>query len=77
MSRKIASRKIWLLSVLCLTMLPAFASHLLSAEKKPINYKLVPNLQEMTDHSPAPQFTLPTLEGGKVASTSFAESFLC
>ena len=76
MSRKIASRKIWLLSVLCLTMLPAFASHLLSAEKKPINYKLVPNLQEMTDHSPAPQFTLPTLEGGKVALNEFRGKLL-
>lgn len=75
MSCKIEGPKIWLLSVLCLTMLPASASHLLSAENKPGNYKLVPNLQEM-DHTPAPLFTLSTLEGGKVALKEFRGKLL-
>jgi DsbE subfamily thiol:disulfide oxidoreductase len=57
-------------------MLPASASYLLSAENKPINYKLIPNLQEMTDHSPAPQFTLPNLEGGKVGLKDFRGKLL-
>jgi DsbE subfamily thiol:disulfide oxidoreductase len=51
------------------------ASHLLSSEKQPsskaINYKLVSNLQEMKDHSPAPDFTLPNLEGKKLALKDF------
>ena len=71
MSCKFNGRYFWLLSVLGLAMLPVSASYLLSAEKKPINYKLVPNLREMTDHSPAPQFTLPNLEGGKVGLKDF------
>jgi DsbE subfamily thiol:disulfide oxidoreductase len=76
MSCKIKGRKFWLPSVLCLTMLAASASYLLSAEKTPINYKLVPNLQQMTDHSPAPQFTLPNLEGGKVGLKDFRGKLL-
>lgn len=76
MSCKFSGRIVWLLSVLWLGMLPASASYLLSAEKGPINYKLVPNLQEMTDHSPTPQFTLPNLEGGKVGLRDFRGRFL-
>ncbi len=36
-----------------------------------INYKLVPNLEEMKDRSPAPEFTLPNLAGKKVALNDF------
>ena len=57
-------------------MLPASASYLLSAEKGPINYKLVPNLQEMMDHSPAPQFTLTNFEGEKVSLKDFRGKLL-
>jgi hypothetical protein len=45
MSCKVKSRNFCLLSVLWLTMLSAPASFLLSAENKPMNYKLVPNLE--------------------------------
>ncbi len=76
MSRKSESRKFWFLSILCLTMLLASASYLMSAQNRPINYKLVPNLREMTDHSPAPQFTLPNLEGGKVGLEDFRGKLL-
>ncbi|MBI4527049.1 MAG: TlpA family protein disulfide reductase [Deltaproteobacteria bacterium] len=76
MSCKITRRSFALLAALCLTVLPLFASYLLAAEKGPINYKLVPNLQEMTDHSPAPQFTLPNLEGGKVGLKDFRGKLL-
>jgi DsbE subfamily thiol:disulfide oxidoreductase len=76
MSCKVKSRNFCLLSVLWLTMLSAPASYLLSAENKPMNYKLVPNLQEMTDHSPAPQFTLPNLDSGKVSLKDFRGKLL-
>jgi DsbE subfamily thiol:disulfide oxidoreductase len=76
MNCKIKGRYFWCLSVVFLIMLPASASYLLSAEKTPINYKLVPNLREMTDHSPAPQFTLPNLEGGKVGLKDFRGKLL-
>lgn len=36
-----------------------------------INYKLVPNLEEMKDRSPAPEFTLPNPAGKKVALKEF------
>jgi DsbE subfamily thiol:disulfide oxidoreductase len=69
----------WFVSVLCLSLLLT-ASYLLSSEKQPsgtgINYKLVPNLQEMKDHPPAPDFTLPNLEGKKVALKDFRGKLL-
>jgi DsbE subfamily thiol:disulfide oxidoreductase len=68
---KFRDRRFWLLSVLFFIAVLVSASSLLSAETARINYKLVPNLQEMTDHSPAPQFTLPNLEGGKVGLKDF------
>ena len=76
MSYKFRGRIFWLLLVLCLGMLPASSSYLLSAEKKQIDYKLVPNLQEMTDHSPVPQFTLPNFEGEKVSLKDFRGKLL-
>lgn len=76
MSCKIKGGNFWFLSVICLTILPASVSYLLSAENKPINYKLVPNLQEITDHSAAPQFTLPNLEGGKLGLKDFRGKLL-
>src|SRR5688572_22407071 len=36
-----------------------------------INYKLVPNLQPMTDGSPTPDFTLPDAAGKKVSLKDF------
>ena len=36
-----------------------------------VNYKLVPNLEEMKDRSPAPQFTLTNPTGKKVALNDF------
>ena len=66
----------WCLSILFLVMLVASESSLMSAEKEPINYKLVPNLQQMSDQSAAPQFTLPTLEGGKVSLKDFRGKLL-
>ena len=36
-----------------------------------IDYKLVPNLEEMKDRSPAPEFTLPNPTGKKVALKDF------
>jgi DsbE subfamily thiol:disulfide oxidoreductase len=69
----------WFASVLCLSLLST-ASYLFSSEKQPsskaINYKLVPNLQEMKDHAPAPDFTLPNLEGKKVALRDFRGKLL-
>ena len=76
MNCKIKGRYFWCLSVVFLIMLPASASYLLSAEKKPINYKVIPNLKEMTDHSAAPQFTLPNLQGGKVDLNDFRGKLL-
>ena len=76
MSRKSASRKFWFLTVLCLTMLIVSASYLMSAQNRPINYKLVPNLQAMKDRSPAPQFTLPNLEGGEIGLRDFRGKLL-
>ena len=57
-------------------MLPASASYLLSAEQQSINYKLVSNLQEISDQSPAPQFTLSNLAGGKVDLKDFRGKLL-
>jgi thiol-disulfide isomerase/thioredoxin len=36
-----------------------------------INYKLVPNLQQMNDSSPTPDFTLPDPAGKKVSLKDF------
>ncbi len=62
-------------SVLCLGMLQLSASHPLAGEKQlsntRVNYKLVPNLQEIKDPSPSPDFTLPDLERGKVSLKDF------
>ena len=66
----------WCLLILFLVMLVASESSIMSAEKEPINYKLVPNLQQMSDQSAAPQFTLPTLEGGKVSLKDFRGKLL-
>ena len=78
MSCKFSSRVF--ASVLCLAVFQISASYLVAGEKqlsnKAINYKLVPNLQEMKDHSPAPQFTLPNLEGGKVSLKDFRGKLL-
>ena len=68
--------RFWLFaSVVCLGVLQISVSYLLSAEKqlstKRINYKLVSNLQEIKDPSPAPGFTLPDLERGKVSLKDF------
>ncbi|MEX0806885.1 MAG: TlpA disulfide reductase family protein [Candidatus Binatia bacterium] len=52
----------------------------MSSEKQPnseaVNYKLVPNLQEMKDHPPAPDFTLPNLQRGKVSLSDFRGKLL-
>ena len=75
MSGKFISPRFLFASVLCLGVLQISASHLLAGEKqlssKAINYKLVSNLQEMKDKSPAPDFTLPDLERGKVSLKDF------
>ena len=68
--------RFWLFaSVVCLGVLQISVSYLLSAEKqlstKRINYKLVSNLREIKDASPAPDFTLPDLERGKVSLKDF------
>jgi len=67
-------------SVLCLGVLQISASHLVAGEKqlssKRVNYKLVSNLQEMKDKSPAPDFTLPDLERGKVSLKDFRGKLL-
>lgn len=76
MSCKSKGRIFWCVSVLCLGLLPASVSYLLSAEKQPIDYKLVRNLQEMKDHSPAPHFTLPNLEGKRVSLKDFRGKLL-
>jgi len=76
MGRRSESRKFWFLTVLCLTMLIVSASYLMSAQNRPINYKLVPNLQEIKDQSPAPEFTLPNLGGGKVRLRDFRGKLL-
>lgn len=72
---KFDSRCFLLASVLCLSVLQISASYLLSAEKqlssKAINYKLVPNLQEIKGPSSGPDFTLPDLERGKVSLKDF------
>ena len=80
MSCKFNSRLFLFASVLCLGVLQISASYLLSAEKqlssKRINYKLVSNLQELKDASPAPDFTLPDLERGKVSLKDFRGKLL-
>ena len=67
-------------SVLCLGVLQIFASYLLAGEKQPsskrVNYKLVPNLQEMKDKSPSPDFTLANLRGEKVNLKDFRGKLL-
>lgn len=77
---KFKGRVVRFASVLCLSLLYPSASHLLSSEKrlgsKAINYTLVPNLQELTDHPPAPDFTLPNLQGGKVSLSDFRGKLL-
>ena len=80
MSGKFISPRFLFASVLCLGVLQISASHLLAGEKqlssKAINYKLVSNLQEMKDKSPAPDFTLPDLERGKVSLKDFRGKLL-
>lgn len=80
MSCKFNTRLFLFASVLCLGMLQISASYLLSAEKqlssKRVNYKLVSNLQEIKDPSPAPGFTLPDLERGKVSLKDFRGKLL-
>lgn len=69
-------RNLWLLSLTSLTMLVASPAYVVSAEEKPINYKLVRNLKEMTDRSPAPAFTLQDFAGGKVRLGDFRGKLL-
>jgi DsbE subfamily thiol:disulfide oxidoreductase len=73
--RKFNSRLFLFASVVCLGVLQISASHPLAGEKqlsnKMVNYKLVPNLQEIKDPSPGPDFTLPDLERGKVSLKDF------
>ena len=80
MSCKFNNRFFLFASVLCLGMLQISASYLLSAEKqlssKRVNYKLVSNLQEIKEPSPAPGFTLPDLERGKVSLKDFRGKLL-
>lgn len=76
MACQLKGGSLWLLSVLCLAMLSAAPTYLLSAEKKPINYKQVRNLKEMTDRAPTPSFTLPNLAGGKVRLEDFRGKLL-
>ena len=74
------SRLFLFASVLCLGVLQISASHLVAGEKqlssKRVNYKLVSNLQEIKDPSPAPGFTLPDLERGKVSLKDFRGKLL-
>jgi peroxiredoxin len=46
-----------------------WSAHVLGAQE--INYKLVPNLQQMQDSSPTPDFTLPDPAGKKVSLKDF------
>ena len=75
MSCRFKSRIVWFASALFLSLLYTSPSHLLSFEKQPsskaINYGLVSNLQEMKDRASAPDFTLPNLEGKKIALKDF------
>lgn len=77
---KFNSRLFLFASVLCLGVLQISASYLLAGEKqlssKRVNYKLVPNLQEIKDPSPGPDFTLPDLERGKVSLKDFRGKLL-
>ncbi|MDP2601812.1 MAG: TlpA disulfide reductase family protein [Deltaproteobacteria bacterium] len=80
MSCKLNNRFFLFASVLCLGVLQISVPYLLSAEKQPsskrVNYKLVSNLQEIKDRSPAPGFTLPDLERGKVSLKDFRGKLL-
>ena len=80
MSCKSKVRMVFFASVLLLSLLHTSASYLLSSEKQPsgnaINYKLVPNLQEMKDRPLAPDFTLPDLTEGKVSLRDFRGKLL-
>jgi len=71
---------VWFASALFLSLLYTSPSHLLSFEKQPsskaINFGLVSNLQEMKDRAPAPDFTLPNLEGKKIALKDFRGKLL-
>lgn len=71
MSYRFKERIFWFASAWFLSLLYISPSHLLASEKQPsskaINYSLVSNLQEMKDSAPAPDFTLPNLEGKKIA----------
>ena len=70
----------WFASALFLSLLYTSPSHLLSFEKQPstkaINYGLVSNLQGMKDRASAPDFTLPNLEGKKIALKDFRGKLL-
>jgi peroxiredoxin len=61
-------------------VLQIYASYLLAGEQQPsskaINYKLVPNLQEIKGPSSGPDFTLPDLETGKVSLRDFRGKLL-
>lgn len=79
------NRKLFVLSLMAVSFsgaLQTFASHLLADEKslssKAINYKLVPNLQEMKEKSRAPDFSLPNLleENEKVRLRDFRGKLL-
>ena len=80
MSCKFNNRFFLFASVLCLGVLQISASHLVAGEKqlssKRVNYKLVSNLQEIKDPSPAPDFTLPDLERGRVSLKDFRGKLL-
>jgi len=80
MSDKFNGPRFLFASVLCLGVLQIPASHLVAGEKqlssKRVNYKLVSNLQEIKDPSPAPDFTLPDLERGRVSLKDFRGKLL-
>jgi DsbE subfamily thiol:disulfide oxidoreductase len=80
MSCKSKGRIVLFVSVLSLSLVYSSASHLLSSEEQPgskaINYKLVPNLQEVKNHSLAPDFTLPDLGQEKVSLKDFRGKLL-
>ncbi|MGH8543581.1 MAG: peroxiredoxin family protein [Gammaproteobacteria bacterium] len=80
MSCRFNSRLFLLSSVLCTGALQISAPYLLAGEKQPsskaINYKLVPNLQEIKGPSSGPDFTLPDLETGRVSLKDFRGKLL-
>ena len=81
MSCKFNNRLFLFAAVLCLGVLQIFASYLLSAEKqlstKRVNYKLLSNLQEIKDPSPARALRFLILKEERSALRIFVGSFLC